>query len=60
METFYYCLLRFWLRVDDVLFRLYETRVYHKFGSPNMIIEYTEREAPYKIVALVSLPPSSA
>ncbi|KAJ3055562.1 hypothetical protein HK097_010083 [Rhizophlyctis rosea] len=43
-------LLRFFLRVDDVLFRVYDTRLYHRFGQSSLIREVIMRECPYLLV----------
>ncbi|KAG8697417.1 hypothetical protein FRC08_006541 [Ceratobasidium sp. 394] len=44
-----FVLLRFTLRVDDVLFRNFDTRIYHSFsGSPLVVRDIRGWEAPYK------------
>lgn len=43
-------LSRFFLRVDDVLFRIRDTRVFVEFADGLVIREYQERESPYKAV----------
>ena len=43
-------LARFFLRVDDVLFRIRDTRVFIEFANGLVIREYQEREEPYKNV----------
>lgn len=43
-------LSRFFLRVDDVLFRIRDTRLFVEFADGQVIREYQEREAPYKTV----------
>ena len=40
-------LSRFELRVDEVLVRRLDTRVYHEFGSKKMYREFTHLEAPF-------------
>lgn len=47
MPTCMFVLMRFFLRVDGVVCRIYDTRLYHQFGSTFLIREYTEKEAPY-------------
>ncbi|KAF5387748.1 hypothetical protein D9615_000686 [Tricholomella constricta] len=49
MPTCLFILARFTLRVDNVLFRLHDTRIYHSFASqPPLIIRETNGwEAPY-------------
>ncbi|KZW04364.1 type 2A phosphatase activator TIP41 [Exidia glandulosa HHB12029] len=52
MPTFIFVLVRFCLRVDNVLFRVHDTRLYHSFASsPPLIIKETSGwEAPYNSV----------
>lgn len=40
-------LTRFFLRLDDVLFRIRDTRVYVEFATGEVIKEYTEREEKF-------------
>lgn len=55
MPTCIFILARFILRVDNVLFRSYDTRIYHSFAShPPLIIRETSGwEAPYDCVKRV-------
>ena len=46
MPTCFLILIRFFLRVDGVLIRLYDTRVFHKFGANEVVREQTLRECP--------------
>ncbi|KAF8514874.1 type 2A phosphatase activator TIP41 [Hysterangium stoloniferum] len=50
MPTSFFLLARFTLRVDNVLFRTCDTRIYHSFASspPLIVREYTGWEAPYQ------------
>ncbi|KAG9301689.1 hypothetical protein G9A89_016760 [Geosiphon pyriformis] len=50
MPSGFFVLQRYFLRVDDVLFRSNETRLYHEFGTAHMIREYSSREAAYNII----------
>jgi type 2A phosphatase activator TIP41 len=43
-------LSRFFLRLDDVLFRIRDTRVYVEFATGEVIREYTAREEKYEVV----------
>jgi type 2A phosphatase activator TIP41 len=43
-------LVRFFMRLDDVVFRIRDTRIFVEFGSNEVIREYTAREAPYEEV----------
>ena len=56
MPTSFFVLARFCLRVDNVLFRLFDTRLYHSFdSSPPIIVRETSGwEASYKSVKAVS------
>ncbi|KAF9006653.1 type 2A phosphatase activator TIP41 [Cyathus striatus] len=49
MPTCFFILARFTLRVDNVLFRTHDTRVYHSFASspPLIVCETSGWEAPY-------------
>ncbi|CAO3574437.1 unnamed protein product [Mortierella alpina] len=48
MPSCFFILLRFFLRVDDVLFRIYDTRVYHQFGTNTVLRECSSRENSYR------------
>jgi type 2A phosphatase activator TIP41 len=56
MPTSLFILSRFTLRVDDVLFRTHDTRLYHSFTSksPLMVRDISGWEAPYEHVQRVS------
>jgi TIP41-like family len=43
-------LARFFLRLDDVIFRIRDTRVYIEFGPRLVLREYTAREESYEAV----------
>ncbi|KAI9293263.1 TIP41-domain-containing protein [Neoconidiobolus thromboides FSU 785] len=58
MPSGFFLLQRFSLRVDNVLFRVRDTRIYHGFNTNFMIKEYSERECPFDQV-LQLLPPNS-
>ncbi|KAJ3516132.1 hypothetical protein NLJ89_g1311 [Agrocybe chaxingu] len=55
MPTCLFILSRFTLRVDQVLFRTFDTRIYHSFGSsPRLVVrELGGWEAPYERVQRV-------
>lgn len=44
MPRFFFALVRFFLRVDGVLIRIFDTRLYHEFGSDWIIREIKHRE----------------
>ncbi|KAF9579569.1 hypothetical protein BGW38_004119 [Lunasporangiospora selenospora] len=48
MPSCFLVLLRFFLRVDDVLFRIYDTRIYHRFGTNTIVKECSVREDSYR------------
>ncbi len=53
------CLLvlqRYFLRVDSVIFRLYETRVYLDFAKPYLVREWVRKEADDAFVREVRTP----
>lgn len=54
MESWFLVLMRFFLRVDDVVFRVMDTRVFHVFGSNEVLKEVVVREAPYDLMSQVS------
>lgn len=45
MPTFFFILTRFFLRVDSVIVRIYDTRYFHRFGCPAIVCETIHREA---------------
>jgi type 2A phosphatase activator TIP41 len=42
-----FVLARFFLRIDGVLLRIYDTRVYHEFRTSIVVRERVEREAKH-------------
>lgn len=46
-------LARFFLRLDNVLFRLKDTRIYVEFGTGEVIREYQSKECDYETVRQV-------
>lgn len=62
MPTCIFILSRFTLRVDNVLFRTFDTRIYHSFkSSPPLIVKETSGwEAPYNDVKRVCATPFPA
>nr|XP_036874745.1 TIP41-like protein [Manis javanica] len=56
MPYSFFLLLRFFLRIDGVLIRMNDTRLYHEAGKTYMLREYTSRES--KIANLLHVPPS--
>ncbi|XP_029029159.1 TIP41-like protein isoform X2 [Betta splendens] len=54
MPTSFFLLLRFFLRVDGVLIRINDTRLYHEGGTNYMLREFSTRES--KISELKNVP----
>lgn len=48
MPSYWYVLLRYFLRVDDVLVRSNETRMFHMLNSNYVLREYTAKESQAK------------
>ncbi|XP_063293789.1 TIP41-like protein [Pelobates fuscus] len=55
MPSSFFLLLRFFLRVDGVLIRMHDTRLYHEADKSFMLREYTSRES--QISNLSHVPP---
>eukprot|EP00922_Rhytidocystis_sp_ex-Travisia-forbesii_P034687 GHVS01051521.1.p2 GENE.GHVS01051521.1~~GHVS01051521.1.p2 ORF type:complete len:187 (+),score=30.70 GHVS01051521.1:479-1039(+) len=47
MPEFWFVLLRHEVRVDSVLIRKMDTRLYHEFGADHVLREFTWAEAPF-------------
>ncbi|XP_077098048.1 TIP41-like protein isoform X1 [Siphateles boraxobius] len=56
MPTSFFLLLRFFLRVDGVMIRINDTRLYHEAGRNHMLREFSTRES--KISDLQHVPPA--
>eukprot|EP00188_Purpureofilum_apyrenoidigerum_P001241 Plantae.Rhodophyta-Purpureofilum_apyrenoidigerum.ctg16670.p1 GENE.Plantae.Rhodophyta-Purpureofilum_apyrenoidigerum.ctg16670~~Plantae.Rhodophyta-Purpureofilum_apyrenoidigerum.ctg16670.p1 ORF type:complete len:269 (-),score=54.75 Plantae.Rhodophyta-Purpureofilum_apyrenoidigerum.ctg16670:334-1140(-) len=54
-RDFFLILTRFWLRVDDVVVRLLDTRYYHAFGDPYIIRDWRRKESYISELSNVSL-----
>jgi len=48
MKDCLFGLLRYYLRVDDVIIRIYDTRFYHEFGKSYILREFSSRESSYE------------
>ncbi|XP_012279673.1 TIP41-like protein [Orussus abietinus] len=55
MPSSFFVLLRYFLRVDNVMLRVHDTRIYHEFGQNYLLRESTAREAK---VQDLRVPPS--
>jgi len=47
MGDCFFGLLRSYLRVDEVVIRCYDTRIYHEFGKGFILREFSVRESNY-------------
>lgn len=56
MPHAFFVLARLFVRVDAVVFRIFDTRVFHSFGSNEVVRESSGMEAPYETVKSVSCP----
>ncbi|KAI9362468.1 TIP41-like protein, partial [Zopfochytrium polystomum] len=54
MPTFFFVLMRLFVRVDGVLFRVRDTRLFHQFEESFVIRDYREMEQDYASVKSVS------
>jgi type 2A phosphatase activator TIP41 len=59
MDTCFFCLQRFWLRVDGVLLRIYETRLFHEFGKSFVLREFHAREETFENLKKRGMPITS-
>ena len=48
MPKCFLILLRFWLRVDNVIIRIHDTRIYHEFGSDFVLRHVEEKESKWR------------
>lgn len=56
MPHSWFILARLFIRVDNVLFRMYDVRLYHAFWSGEVIREISGMEADYDHVKAVRRP----
>lgn len=47
MENCFFILLRSYTRIDHVLVRILDTRIFHEFGANTIIRDFTHRESTY-------------
>lgn len=48
MGDSFFILVRYYLRVDNVCVRIYDTRIYHEFGTNYMLREFKHLEGSYE------------
>ena len=53
MPSSFFALSRFFLRVDNVIFRVHDVRIYHNFDTNEVIREVKGKEAAYSDVKKV-------
>lgn len=54
MPSSFFILLRYFLRIDGVMLRINDTRLYHEFGQEYLLREYTSREAKVEEIRVSS------
>ena len=47
MEDCFFCLIRHYLRVDDVMIRIYDTRIFHDYDTNYILREFNAKEDTY-------------
>ena len=50
MEDCYFILVRYYLRVDGVRVRMFDTRIYHEFGTNHLIREFKHLESDFEML----------
>ena len=50
MKDSWFFLIRYYLRVDGVCVRIYDTRLYHEFGTNYVLREFKHLEGSYEEV----------
>ena len=60
MPSGFFILARHWMRLDQVAVRLHETRVHHLFGHPDLLREYSRKEADFEMLFAQGHPRSMA
>ena len=48
MADSFFVLVRYYLRVDNVCVRIFDTRIYHEFGSNHLLREFKHLEGSYE------------
>lgn len=54
MPGSFFILLRYFLRIDNVMLRINDTRIYHEFGKNYLLREFTSREAKVQDIRVSS------
>ncbi len=50
MKDCYFGLLRLYMRVDEVVIRIYDTRIFHSYDSQYILREFSVRESDWKTI----------
>lgn len=53
MPTCFLVLLRFWLKIDKVLFKIFDTRIFHNFEKNYILREFQHKESPFESIIQV-------
>jgi type 2A phosphatase activator TIP41 len=48
MDDCFFVLLRSYVRIDSVIVRILDTRLYHEFGSNRILRDFSHMEATYE------------
>ena len=60
MPKCFLILLRFWMRVDNVILRIYDTRIYHEFNNDYVIKNIMDKEVKWNTLPLFGLSKESS
>jgi len=58
MPTCFFVLIRFWLRIDEVLFRLADTRIFHDISKDFILRDFQLKEGTFKGITMMLPDPS--
>lgn len=53
MPSCFFCLMRYWLRLDHVLLMVVDTRVFHCFGTDRVVVERKLHQDSVRALAAV-------
>jgi type 2A phosphatase activator TIP41 len=59
MPDSWFVLVRYYLRVDNVVVRIFDTRMYHEFGTNFILREFKHQECDYQTLLLAGFKPTS-
>jgi type 2A phosphatase activator TIP41 len=51
MEDCFFVLLRSYVRIDSVIVRILDTRLYHEFGSSKLLRDFSQLECTFEELA---------